>query len=92
MLRHTASAELTERGDNVPVRVNWDRTPVSVHHDSKDVLEALILHLKNIHGIRKRSLVMQDREEGGFLFFLYQPCNPRWILEYEYQSDVQEEE
>ena len=76
----------------MPVRVNWDRTPVSVHHDSKEVLEALIIHLKNIHGIRKRSLVMPDREEGGYLFFLYQPCNPRWILEYVYPSTVQEEE
>jgi len=67
----------------VPVRVNWDRTPVSVHHEERDVLEELILHLRNSFGVRKRSLVMVDREEGGFLFFLYQPCNPRWILEYE---------
>jgi hypothetical protein len=22
---------------------------------------------------------MGDREEGGFLFFLYQECDPRWI-------------
>jgi len=65
------------------VRVNWDRTPVSVHHEERDVLEELILHLRNSFGVRKRSLVMVDREEGGFLFFLYQPCNPRWILEYE---------
>lgn len=67
----------------MPVRVNWDRTPVSVHHEERDVLEELILHLRNSFGVRKRSLVMVDREEGGFLFFLYQPCNPRWILEYE---------
>ena len=65
------------------VRVNWDRTPVSVHHDQGDVLEALILHLRNKFGVRKRSLVMKDRDEGGYLFFIYQPCNPRWILEFE---------
>jgi len=76
----------------VPVRVNWDRTPVSVHHDSKNVLESLISHLRNVHGIRKRSLVMADREEGGFLFFLYQPCNPRWILEFNPQTALSEEE
>lgn len=64
------------------VRVDWDRTPVSVHHPSKEVLEALVLHLRNKFGVRKRSLVMEDREESGFLFFLYQPCNPRWILEF----------
>ena len=64
------------------VRVDWDRTPVSVHHAQKEVLESLILHLRNKHGIRKRSLVMEDREDGGFLFFMYQPCNPNWILEF----------
>ncbi|MBT3477647.1 MAG: hypothetical protein HN458_06925 [Euryarchaeota archaeon] len=64
------------------VRVNWDRTPVSVHHQDKDVLEALVLHLRNKYGVRKRSLVMEDREYTGFLFFLYQPCNPRWIIEF----------
>ncbi len=77
----------------MPVRVNWDRTPVSIHSESKDELESLILHLRNKFGLRKRSLVMQDREEGGFLFFLYQPCNPRWIIEHDYptQSNPEEE-
>ncbi len=79
---HTVSVESTERGDEVSVRVNWDRTPVSVHHEQQDVLEALILHLRNSFGVRKRSLVMKDRDEGGYLFFIYQPCNPRWILEF----------
>jgi hypothetical protein len=77
----------------VPLRVNWDRTPVSVHHDNQDVLEELILHLRNTFGVRKRSLVMKDRDEGGYLFFIYQPCNPRWILEFEEQTPkVQEDE
>jgi hypothetical protein len=77
----------------VPMRVNWDRTPVSVHHDDKNELESLIIHLRNNFGVRKRSLVMNDHEEGGFLFFLYQPCNPRWILEYEeLESKLNEEE
>ena len=64
------------------VRINWDRHPVSVHSEIKDELESLILYLKNKHSIRKRSLVMEDREEGGFLFFIYQPCDPRWIMEF----------
>ncbi|NCG01190.1 MAG: hypothetical protein GWP25_05290 [Euryarchaeota archaeon] len=76
----------------MPVRVNWDRTPVSVHHESKEILEGLILHLRNSFGVRKRSLVMVDREDGGFLFFLYQPCNPRWIIEYENLTFDQSEE
>ncbi len=24
---------------------------------------------------------MDDRENGGYLFFIYQPCDPRWIAE-----------
>jgi hypothetical protein len=76
----------------VPVRVNWDRTPVSVHHDNRDFLENLILHLRNKFGVRKRSLVMEDREEGGFLFFLYQPCNPSWILEFRELDTTEEKE
>ena len=61
------------------VRVHWQRTPVSVHHQHSEPLESLILYLRNNHDVRKRSIVMSDREEGGFLFFLYQACDPRWI-------------
>ncbi len=74
----------------VAVRVYWKRTPVSVHHPNRDVLESLILHLRNNHGIRKRSIVMPDIDEGGFLFFIYQPCDPRWIMAW--QESYQEEE
>ena len=74
------------------LRVNWDRTPVSVHHTRKDVLEALILFLRNSHGVRRRSIVMEDREEGpGFLFFLYQPCDPRWIASFDVAKLPEEE-
>ncbi len=61
------------------VRVHWQRTPVSVHRQRSEALESLILYLRNTHGIRKRSIVMPNREDGGFLFFLYQACDPRWI-------------
>jgi len=30
---------------------------------------------------------MQDRENGGFLFFIYQACNPLWIAEYLQNSE-----
>lgn len=74
------------------LRVNWDRTPVSVHHESKAILEALILHLRNKHAVRKRSIVMQDREnESGFLFFLYQACDPRWIASFDLTQEFEEE-
>ena len=64
------------------VRVDWNRNPVSVHSEDKEQLELLVNFLKSKYSIRKRSLVIEDREEGGFLFFLYQPCDPRWVLEF----------
>lgn len=64
------------------IRVDWDRQPVSVHADDAQVLERLILHLRNQHNLKKRSIVMDDRENGGHLFFIYQVCDPRWILEF----------
>ena len=69
--------------------VDWNRTPVSVHGPNMNQLELLILHLRNNHNVRRRSLVMPDREQGGFLFFLYQACNPLWIAEF---IDSMEEE
>ena len=66
----------------MPVRVDWDRQPVSIHSEDKFELEQLIVFLKNKHSIRKRSIVMADKESGGFLFFVYQPCDPRWIIEF----------
>ena len=59
--------------------VDWERQPVSVHAADADILERLILHLRNQHNVRKRSIVMPDRENDGFLFFIYQVCDPRWI-------------
>ena len=66
----------------LPIWVDWDRQPVSVHGNEQGPLEQLILHLRQQHNLRKRSLVMQDRENGGFVFFLYQSCDPRWIAEF----------
>ena len=63
----TANAAPTD-GVRVKVWVDWDRQPVSVHSERSEDLEALILHLRQQHNVRKRSLVMPDREQGGFLF------------------------
>lgn len=82
----TANAEPIE-GERLPVRVNWDRMPVSVHSDEREILESLILYLRKQHNLRKRSIVMDDREDGGFLFFIYQICDPRWIAEFLNQLD-----
>jgi hypothetical protein len=63
----------------LPIRVDWDRQPVSVHSEDPALLERLSLFLRNQHNLKKRSIVMPDREGGGFLFFIYQVCDPRWI-------------
>ncbi len=67
--------------------VDWDRQPVSVHSADADLLERLILHLRNQHNVRKRSIVMPDRENEGFLFFIYQVCDPRWIAAFLEQGE-----
>ena len=63
------------------MRVDWERTPVSIH-GSRDELTTLLNHLRDNHSIRKHSLIMPDREsEEEAVLFLYQPCDPQWILE-----------
>jgi len=63
------------------IRVAWDRNPVSVH-GAKDELLTLIQHLRENHDYRKHSIVMPDREnDEEAVFFLYAPCDPRWITE-----------
>ena len=52
----------------MPKRIDWDRHPVSIHSEDKSELEDLIEYLKTKHSILKRSIIMDDRESGGFLF------------------------
>ena len=66
-----------------PVRVDWDRRPVSLHHDNPKTLENLIEYLSSEHGVKRHSIVMQDRAEGGFVAFLYQACDPSWIISWQ---------
>ncbi len=66
----------------MPVRIDWDRQPISVHSHDKLELQNLIEFLKIKHLVRKRSIIMDDRESGGYLFFIYQPCDPSWIYEF----------
>tara|TARA_B100000925_G_scaffold271968_2_gene235560 strand:- start:1419 stop:1622 length:204 start_codon:yes stop_codon:yes gene_type:complete len=63
------------------IRVAWDRTPVSIHGNKKE-LEELVRHLRDNHSFRKHSIIMPDREnEEEAVVFLYAPCDPRWIAE-----------
>ena len=63
-----------------PVRVDWNRVPVSLHHESLDVLNNLLLHLRDVYNLTKRSIPMPDRINGGYIAFLYQACDPQWLL------------
>ena len=63
------------------IRVAWDRNPVSIH-GPKSELELLVQKLRNDYGVRKHSMIMQDREsDDEAVFFVYQPCDPKWFLE-----------
>ena len=69
-------------GVHVAIWVDWDRQPVCVHGDTEHELNELVAYLRQQHNLRKRSLVMPNREVGGYLFFLYQSCDPRWIASF----------
>ena len=59
------------------IRVDWTQDPVSLHADSADDLNRLFALLREQRGLKKRSIPMPDRENGGFVAFLYAPIDPR---------------
>ena len=59
------------------IRVDWTQDPVSLHADSADDLNRLFALLREQHGLKKRSIPMPVRENGGFVAFLYAPIDPR---------------
>ena len=73
------------------VLINWDRNPVSIHHPSQKVIDDCLQFLRNRHGVRKRSISMPDRHEGGFLAFIYQAFDPRWIMAWDERRLSEEE-
>ena len=61
------------------IRVDWTQDPVSLHAETPEVLNHLFALLRERHGIKKRSVPMHDRENGGFVAFLYEPIDPRFL-------------
>ncbi len=59
------------------IRVDWTQDPVSVHADEASSLERLFASLREQVGLKKRSIPMPDRENGGFIAFIYAPIDPR---------------
>ena len=57
------------------MHVAWDRTPVSVH-GPKDELQTMSPPQPG------KPEIMPDREsDGEAVFFIYQPCDPKWFME-----------
>ena len=59
------------------IRVDWTQDPVSLHAETSEALNQLFALLRDKYGLRKRSVPMPDRENGGFVAFLYAPIDPR---------------
>ena len=74
------------------VLINWDRTPVSIHHPDKSVIDSCLRHLRLNHDVTKRSISMPDRHQGGFLAFIYQIFDPQWIIEWDKKRLTETEE
>ena len=64
------------------VSIDWEANPINVWHIDKTILDELLKHL-HFHGLLKHSIVMPDRDRGGFLFFVYETVDPNLILEWE---------
>lgn len=52
------------------INIDWLASPVVVKSDNKNELIDFLDFLSN-RGIKKHSIIMEDRESGGFLFFIY---------------------
>ena len=63
------------------IRVDWTQDPVSIHAEFAEELEGLFAYLKQQHGLKKRSIPMPYRENGGYVAFLYAPIDPRVLAQ-----------
>ena len=63
------------------VEVHLDVRSPHVWSDDESELDGVLKMLKDIHGLKKHSIIMKDLERGGFLFFLYQSIESEWISE-----------
>ncbi|HIF16692.1 MAG TPA: hypothetical protein EYQ85_05530 [Candidatus Poseidoniales archaeon] len=75
------------------VLIDLDHRPVSIRHPNQSVLDSCLFYLRNQHHVRKRSISMPDRHQGGFIAFIYQAFDPRWIITWdEKRLSLKEEE
>jgi hypothetical protein len=66
------------------VQVDWARIPINIKSTNKSKLVELLNYLKE-KGLKKHSIIMPNRESGGYLFFIYDNINKKdldkWITE-----------
>ena len=55
----------------MPIDVDWGRIPISIRSEVNSELSQFLNYLKK-KGLKKHSIIMPDREQGGFIFFIYE--------------------
>jgi len=66
------------------IDVDWGRIPISIRSENNTELTQFLNYLKK-KGLKKHSIIMPDREHGGFIFFNYEKMEKnileKWIKE-----------
>ncbi|MAS63316.1 MAG: hypothetical protein CMA34_06655 [Euryarchaeota archaeon] len=60
------------------IYIDWARNPIIAKSQDEEKLSEFLIFL-NKYGIKKHSIVMPDRETGGFILFLYQKIDEEII-------------
>ena len=60
------------------IHIDWARNPIIAKSQDEEKLSEFLIFL-NKSGVKKHSIVMQDRESGGFILFLYQKIDEEII-------------
>jgi hypothetical protein len=55
----------------MPIDVDWGRIPISIRSEVNSELSQFLNYLKK-DGLKKHSIIMPDREHGGYIFFIYE--------------------
>jgi len=55
----------------MPIQVDWGTVPISIKCTVKDDLINFLSYL-NKKGLKKHSIIMPNRESGGFTFLIYE--------------------
>jgi len=70
----------------MPIHVDWGRNPISIKSLNKDELNDLLVFLRE-NGLKKHSIIMPDRESGGFLFFVYGKLEESFIEKWKSEGE-----